>query len=333
MNQLRFNRTKNVAAASLIALVVAAAIVGISTQFVRPAALPMSLTAGSGFTVSSTIYGAPACAGTTVPLSPGAADCAVFTVRNNLTVPISVQSLSMAVTSSPSGCPATDFSLPAFAGNLTVPGSGTSTSGALPISLIDTPSDQDACAGATIAFSYTGTAQYTDVTTTALAVSPTAPTSGQPVTLTATVVGANGSNDPALPSGAVTFNSCSTSDCASTTPIGTGSIGTGGAATLTTSSLTTGTHYLQAVYTGTGTDYTGSSSAVTTVAVGAPVTAAGSTKGATGAGTSGRTSSSGSSIAFTGADIAGMVVAALLLIAIGSMLVVSVRRRRKVTQS
>ena len=58
----------------------------------------------------------------------------------------------------------------------------------------------------------------------------------------------------------MTFNSCPTAACSSTTALGTGTIGSGGVATLSTTSLTQGTHYLQAVYGGQGTDYTGSTS-------------------------------------------------------------------------
>lgn len=330
----RFNRIKNAATAGLIALVVAALTFGVLTRFIRPVSPPMSLTAGTGFVVTSNIYSFPSCSGSSVPLVPGANDCAVFTVRNNLSVPINVQTLSMKVSDSPTGCPPSDFSLPAFTGSLTVPGSGISSTSGLPISLVDTHADEDACAGATISFTYAGTAVYTDVTTTSLAVSPSAPASGGTVTLTATVTGVNASTDPASPAGSVSFNSCTTSDCGTSTPLGTASVGSDGVATMRTSVLATGTHYVQAVYSGSGTEFSSSSSTVATVAVGAPVSAAGSTPGSGSAGTAGHgASTSPSSIAFTGADIAGMAVAALVLIGSGTLLVVVVRRRRQVSRS
>jgi hypothetical protein len=327
MKSERLKRTKSLMASGAIALVVAALSFGVSSGLLRPSRSPLVVSPGTAFTVSSAVYPAPACAGSTALLYPGVTDCAVLTVHNNLTVPITVQSLSTSVTSTPAGCPASDFSLPTFSGALSVPGGGTAATSGLSISLLDTHTNQDACVGAALNFAYTGSAQFTDNTTTALAASPTSRTSGQAVTLSATVTANNASSDPSLPTGTVTFNSCPTDACTSTTALGTGTIGAGGAAALTTSSLTTGVHYLQAVYGGQGTDYTGSTSPVLTLTVGAPVTSSATT----GSGTSGVPTSPSSTgpIAFTGADIAGMAALALVMIGTGTFVVVAVRRRRK----
>ena len=331
MKPERFRRTKSVVASGAIALVVAALTFGVSSAVLRPASSPFAASSGTAFTVSSAIYPSPACSGSTTLLYPGVTDCAVLTIHNNLTVPLTVQNLSTTIPSAPAGCPASNFDLPTFSGNLSVPASGSVSTSGLPISLIDTHTNQDACQGVTVSFTYTGSAQYTDSTSTALAASPTAPTSGQATTLSATVTGNNAANDPSLPTGTVTFNSCPTAACSSSTALGTGTIGSGGVATLNTTSLTQGTNYLQAVYGGQGTDYSGSTSPVLTLTVGAPVTS-GATTGSGTSGTSG-VSTKPSTVAFTGADIAGMTLAGLLMIGLGTFLVVVVRRRRRAVGS
>jgi hypothetical protein len=175
----------------------------------------------------------------------------------------------------------------------------------------------------TVNFVYTASAQFTDGTTVVVTSSPN-PTSGQPVTLTATVTGANSGSDPSLPTGTVTFYSCPTSACTTKTVLGTGTIGAGGVATFTTSSLPAGVEYIEAVYGDSGTDYTGSTSSALTISVASPSTGSGSGNGA-----SGPSSSSPGATAFTGADIAGMTVGGLALIGAGTFLVIAARRRRK----
>ena len=324
MKQERFRKTKSVMASSAIALVVAALTFGVASAVLRPAASPFSATPGTAFTVSSAIYASPSCSGPTVPLYPGATDCAVLTIRNNLSVPMTVLSLSTTVSSPPAGCPASDFDLPTFSGSLPIPANGAVSTSGLPISLIDTHTNEDACEGLTVGFTYTGSAQYTDSTSTVLTASPSAPTSSQPTTLSATVTGNNAANDPSTPTGTVTFNLCSDATCSSTTSLGTGTIGSNGVATLTTTSLTTGTRFVQAVYGGQGTDFTGSTSQVLTLSVSA---------GSAIAFTGGPGSGSGSAVAFTGADIAGMTAGGLILIGAGSLLVFVTRRRRRASQS
>lgn len=328
MKPERFKRTKSVIASSLIALTVAALTFGVSSAVLRPAASPFAASPGSAFTVSSSIYAFPACSGSTALLYPGVTDCAVLTIHNNLTVPVTVQSLSTTIPSPSAGCPESNFSLPTFNGNLSVPASGTVSTSGMQIALKDTGTNQDACRGVTVNFAYTGTAQYTDATSTALAASSTTPAAGQPMTLTATVTGANASNDPSTPTGTITFNRCPNPSCNNPKALGTGSIGSNGVATLTTSNLLPSDRYVQAVYPGSGTDYTGSTSPIVTLDVSPPKTAAATTSG--GNGNSGSTSPS--AVAFTGADIAGMVAAGLVLIGAGSLLVIVTRRRRRAMQ-
>lgn len=318
---------KSVVACGAVVLATAGLALGASSRVLEASSAPMSLRAGSGFAITSNTYPWPACSGATPRLFPGVRECVVFTVTNHLSVPITVQSLTMAVTSAPAGCPTGDFALPTYSGNLHVGRGGTASTSGLPISLLDTGTDQDACEGSTVSFAYRGNAAYTDGTSTTLTASPTSPSSGQVVTLGATVKGANAASDPSPPTGTVTFNSCPTSACSSSTALGTGAVGSTGVATLTTTDLGTGVHYLQAVYGGDGTDYAASTSSVLALTVGAPVTAA-ATAGA-GVGSSGaRTTATSGAIAFTGAEVAGMVVVALILVVAGAVVVVSVRRRR-----
>jgi hypothetical protein len=306
-------------------------------QVARPSDPAMSLTAGAGFGITSTFYPSPACSGATPVLYPGVTDCVVFTVSNSLSVPITVQSITMALSSAPAGCVAADFSLPTFSGNLSVPAGGTATTPGLPVSLVETGTNEDACETSTLGFTYSGNAQYTDTTSTALVASPTSTTAGQTVTLTATVSAADAGSDPSGPAGTVTFDSCPTSACTSGTPLGTASVGAGGVATLTTSSLPVGSNLIEAVYGGSGTDFGGSTSPVVTVTVAAataPATTTPTTSRATGSSAASATTTTTTTttkttpVAFTGADISGMVTAAAALIGAGTVLLVLRRRRR-----
>jgi hypothetical protein len=318
-------------ASSVIAVVVAALTFGVSSAVLRPASSPFAATPGSAFSISSAIYASPACSGSTALLYPGVTDCAVLTVHNNLSVPITVQNLSTTVPSPPAGCGASNFSLPTFSGNMSVPANGTVNTSGLPISLIDTGTNQDACKGVTVNFAYSGNAQYTDATLTSLAATPLLPVLGQPVSLTATVTAANASTDPNGPTGAVTFYVCPTSACTSRTSLGTASVGSNGNATLSTLSLLVGTNHVEAVYGGSGTDFTGSTSNVLALPIVAVITApANATNGSSTPGTS---SSTSPTVAFTGADIAGMVAGGLMLIGAGTFLVIATRRRRRAAQS
>ena len=103
-------------------------------------------------------------------------------------------------------------------------------------------------------------ASSTTGTSTALTSSPNPGNAGQPVTFTATVSSASG-----VPTGSVTFFSCTTSTCGTTTSLGTGTLSSG-KATLTSSALPVGTTYVEVVYAGSA-GYTGSTSNVVTQVV------------------------------------------------------------------
>ncbi len=284
MKPERFKRTKSVMASGAIALVVAALVIGVSSLVVGPrSASPQhvgfDLTSGSSsFTITSNVYAQPGCSGPTASLYPGTTRCAVFTVQNLLDVPITVQSITSALDTTdypapPADCSGTNLVRPTFSGSLNVPADGEANSPGVPIELADNGAPQNDCKNLTYHFTYSGSAQYTDSTTTSLGSSPNPSTSGQSVTFTATVTASNPSTDGASPtSGTVTFYSCGTgsnaSTCATpTTELGTGTVGSNSQATYATSSLPVGKTYVEAIYGGSGTDFTGGTSSVVTQTV------------------------------------------------------------------
>jgi len=258
-----------VVASSAIALVVAALTIGVSSIVVGPRSassqhLGFDLTSGgSSFTITSTIYPSPACSGSTALLYPGTPRCMVFSVHNNLSVPITVLSITAALDTTnypapPSDCTGRNLTLPTYSGSFIVPAGGDADSSAVPVELNDNGSSQGDCQNLTYHFVYTGSAQYTDSTATDLTSAPNPSTSGDSVTFTATVSANNPTLDTSLPSGTVSFYTCPTSaQCAygPTNLLGSGTIGLGGKATYSTSSLGPGTTYVEAVYPGSGTDF------------------------------------------------------------------------------
>jgi Ca2+-binding RTX toxin-like protein len=234
----------------------------------------LPLSSGSGFTITTNIYSSPACSGSTALLDPGVTRCLIYTVKNNLTVPITVRTINIALdprfSAPPSGCSAADLSLPNFSGSLSVPGAGSANSSGLPIYLTDTKTNQDNCENTTLHFVYTGSAVYTDRTSTALVSSLNPSTSGRSVTFTATVTAGNAGNagsDHSGPTGTVNFYSCTTASCGSTTLLGSGTVGSNGQATYSTASLPVGSSYLQATYEGAPSNFAASTSNVVTQVV------------------------------------------------------------------
>jgi hypothetical protein len=268
----KLRRTKAVALASAAALVIAALVFTLASVVTGPTKTPkFLLTSGTGFTITSAIYASPACSGTPALLYPGITRCAVFSVHNSLTVPITALTITTGLDGSypapPAICAGSNLTLPNFSGSFTVAGGGSANSPGVPIALNDSGTNQDACENFTYHFVFSGTAQYTDATTTVLASSTNPSVSGHSVTFTATVTANNASSDPSLPSGAVTFYSCPSLSCASTTSLGTGTIGAGGQATFSTSRLPVGTTYVEAVYGGNSTNFSGSTSNIVPQAV------------------------------------------------------------------
>ena len=274
-----FRRMKAVVLASAAALCTGTLVFTLACVVTGPKPWPpFGLTSGTGFKITSTISSSPT-SQVAALLYPGTPRYLWYTAHNPLTVPITVTSMKIATATSqsPAGCPISNlnYSQTTFSGTptLVVPAKVGATDGtntvSVPISLFDTDTNQDRCEGVTFDFVYTGTATYTDTTTTALTSSPNPSASGSLVTFTATVVPTG--TPPSKPTGTVDFYLCSTASCSLTTLLGSGSLGANGQAKYSTSSLAAGTDFIEAIYQGAPTDFSGSTSNVVSQVVTAPV--------------------------------------------------------------
>lgn len=177
------------------------------------------LTSGTGFVITSTISSSPTNQ-TAALLYPGTQRYLWYTAHNPLQVPIKVTSMSIAAVMPPADCAISnlDYSGTTFSGSLVVPPLGTNAV-SVPISLLDTNTNQDSCENTTFNFVYAGTATYTEVyaTTTAVMSSLNPSGVGQAVTYTATVTASATANQdpvPSSPTGTVTFKDNGTTICA-----------------------------------------------------------------------------------------------------------------------
>ena len=135
-------------------------------------------------------------------LAPGVQRYLWYTVHNPLSVPITVNHLSVPSVTPPAGCPTSnlDVTHTSFGGSLVVPAAVSSVPGtnsvAVPISLINASADQVGCRNATFSFTFAGSATYTEVYATSAAISSSInPSSiGQGVTYTATITGVVGTD-------------------------------------------------------------------------------------------------------------------------------------------
>lgn len=162
------------------------------------------------FTIASTISDSPTTEEAAL-LFPGVARFLWYTVTNRMNVPITVTSLSISKVSSPAGCGIDNLDLTAtsFTGSLVVAPKG-ENSVVVPLSLRDTPSNQDACEGVTFNFAYAGTATFQSVYATSTDLSVIVnPSSVDPgVTYVATVTASTASSQipvPNAPTGTVSF--------------------------------------------------------------------------------------------------------------------------------
>jgi hypothetical protein len=201
----RFHKLKMVGGASVVAIVAAAVVFGSTSLASVPGPLPgRLLTSGTDFSISSTFYTTPsgvypttACSGTPALLYPGVIRCAIFTVRNHLSVPITVGRISTALDvrfpTPPAVCAGSYLALPAFSGAIRVRSGQSADSPGVPITLRDSGSNQDVCENFTYHFVYWGSARRTVATTTTLASAPNPSAFGSPVTLKAAVTSSSGS--------------------------------------------------------------------------------------------------------------------------------------------
>jgi hypothetical protein len=239
---------------SAVALVIAALVFVLVSIATGPTKSPkFVLTSGTGFSITSTISSSPTTE-TPALLYPGAQRYLWYTAQNPMTVPITVTSMSIASVTPPAGCPTSnlDYSSTTFSGSLVVPASGTN-SVSVPISLIDTGTNQDSCENTTFNFTYAGTATYSEDTTTVV----TSSQNQSGVTYTATVTArASAGQDPvpSSPTGTVTFNDGATALCTAV-PLSS----TGTTTSIATCGPFTGDDTITAVYTNTDGNFSDSS--------------------------------------------------------------------------
>ena len=185
---------------------------------------PSNTSSVPSFTITNTISSSPTNQ-TSALLYPGLQRYLWYTVNNPQMVPITVTSMSVSNVLAPLGCPLsnldmsqTTFSSPPYV-PLFVPALRTS-SVAVPISLINTNSNQDSCENTEYTFSFVGVATYTEIYGTVISVDSTLnpSLSGQSVTYTATVTASAGAGQdpvPSSPTGTVTFMDGSSTICSS----------------------------------------------------------------------------------------------------------------------
>jgi hypothetical protein len=219
MKQLR--RTKAVRQASTVALGIAALVIAalvfiLVSIATGPTKSPkFVLTSGTGFSITSTISSSPT-SQIAALLYPGVQRYLWYTAQNPMTVPITVTSMSIATVTPPAGCATSnlDYSSTTFSGSLVVPASGTNAV-SVPISLIDTGTNQDSCENTTFYFDYEGAATYSEVYETTTVVTSSENQSGVTYTATVTASAATGQDPvPSNPTGTVTFNEGTNTICA-----------------------------------------------------------------------------------------------------------------------
>jgi hypothetical protein len=210
-----FRRTKAMIPRA-VALVVAALVFILASIATGPTKTPgFVLTSETGFTITSTISSSPT-SQTAAVLYPGAQRYLWYTAHNPMKVPIKVTSMRIAAVTAPAGCPADsnlNYGSTTFSGSLVVPALGTKAV-PVPISLVDTDTNQDSCENTVFNFTYAGTAAYSETYETTTAVTSSSDSSG--VTYTATVTAsATADQDPvpSSPTGTVTFTDGTNTFC------------------------------------------------------------------------------------------------------------------------
>ena len=187
MNLRRFEKVRVVVTSLLVAVLVAALVTALFGFVARQGSPRFSLTSGTGFTITSVVDGVPGsyptdtCSGTGARILPATPRCFLYTVKNPLSIPMTVNSLTVtgvsltpATATHPHCSPGkstftTTLATTTFSGNLPVPAksggiTGTASVGE-PITWKTTLSTQDGCEGATFKFSLHGTASYSSVCT------------------------------------------------------------------------------------------------------------------------------------------------------------------------
>lgn len=251
-------KLKTVLASALAALVAGVVSFGVTHTLSAQQQQPrFQLTAASGFSVTATVSSS-ATSNAAALLYPGVQRYLWYTISNPLSVPLNVTSISASPLTNPANCPATnlDLSKAGFAGSLIVPAKTASGTGTVtlaePISMIDTNQNQDACANGTFTFAFTGSAAYTDITSTNLRYNSGSDRADVRNTLVATVTEANAAFDPTAAQGKVSFFDCQTPSCTGRkTLVGTVNVAGNGTARLSMRDVHNGNFTAEATFTPT----------------------------------------------------------------------------------
>lgn len=189
-----FEKARKVVTTLVVAALVAALSYGVSSLVTRRSPrLELTTTSDPHFTISSTLdatYTGTGCSGGTATLAPGVERCLTFTITNPLSVSMTVKTITVTAVARTSNTHTytsctpelATFAITNFSGTRAVAPGPHTTVVAEPIMLDTTNSPQTACAGATVTFTYSGTAYYTTTspprtttTTTSPVTTPPAP--------------------------------------------------------------------------------------------------------------------------------------------------------------
>ena len=220
----------------------------------------------ANFTITNTISSS-ATTQTSALLYPGVPRYLWYTAHNPLKVPITVRTLSISSVTPPTGCTTAnlDYASTTFTGSLVIPAHGTN-SVPVPISLIETHTNQDSCENKVFGFTFQGSATFSVVesTHTQLSSSHNPSAIGQVVTYIATITSDDGTGNhgnSGSPTGSVAFDDGSTVLCASV-PVVAGSNGTSSATCTPPAYLVSGNHLITSVYTNTDGNYSDSTAPI-----------------------------------------------------------------------
>lgn len=260
----KFGQGKLVGQVSVTALTIVALVFVAARAAIGSGGTLDAVVSGPAFSISSTISSS-AIGQISAVLDPGAPRYLRYTVKNPSDVAISVDSLSISGTTAPSGCSIDNLNLgdTTFSGSLVVPALGTN-SVSVPISLLDTSTNQDSCENTAFDFIYSGSATYIEVYATATEVTSSKNPSavGEGVTYTATVTASAAPDQdlvPSSPTGTVTFLDGPTAICTDVLLTGAGMA----ASTATCSSsvyTVAGTYFITAVYSNADANFSDSTS-------------------------------------------------------------------------
>lgn len=259
----KFGRIMVVGKTSAVALVSTALVFAVASASTQSSTRVIP---GTSFTITSVISSS---ATNLIPalMYPGAQRYLWYTAHNTQRVPITVTSLGIRSVTAPSGCSVTnlDYSGTTFSGSLIVPAMGTNAV-AVPISLVETHTNQDTCENKVFNFTYSGSAKYTEVYVTATTVTSSLNPSkvGQSVTYTATVTASTAANQhpvPGSPTGTITFKDGATTICNSVAVLSTGAT-TSTATCSPPAYAAPGIHPITAVYVNTDGSFSSSISSV-----------------------------------------------------------------------